>query len=68
MGDSDYLLMTTWHKEDTLEEAFEFFANLAVPSEPDVFSDFERYVVTVGNPEWATTIRGLNSRLESRLG
>ena len=55
-GEADYLVMTTCHHDETFAEAFWFFDNLAVPAEPDVFHDFERFVVTVGNPSWATEV------------
>jgi hypothetical protein len=53
IGESDYLLMTTWHADESLEEAAWFFKMLAVPSENHVFADFDRFAVAVGNPDWA---------------
>jgi hypothetical protein len=47
------VVMTTWHADETLEEALDFFTTCAVPTDgfaPD--SDF-RLVVCVGNPDWA---------------
>lgn len=55
-GERDYFLMTTWHSDEPLEEALEFFSTLAIPSETHVFADFERFAVTIGNPEWAQRI------------
>ena len=49
--------MTTWHAKDPLEKAAWYFKELAIPSEPDIFADFERYAVTIGNPEWATKMK-----------
>jgi hypothetical protein len=49
------VIMTTWHDKDSLEEALDFFANWALPTEgfqPD--SDFH-LVICVGNPDWAAT-------------
>jgi hypothetical protein len=46
------VIMTTWHANDTLEEALDFFASFAIPTDgfaPD--SDF-RLVVCLSNPEW----------------
>ena|ERR1700675_4601774 len=48
------VVMTTWHDRDSLEEALDFFARFAVPTDglsPD--SDF-RLVICVNNPGWAT--------------
>ncbi len=52
-GEADYLLMTTWHANEPLEEATWFFRMLAIPSENHVFVDFDRFAVAVGNPDWA---------------
>jgi hypothetical protein len=52
-GEADYLLMTTWHAEEPLEEATWFFKMLAIPSENHLFADFGRFAVAVGNPGWA---------------
>jgi len=49
------VVMTTWHADETLEEALDFLATSAVPTDgfaPD--SDF-RLVVCVGNSDWAAT-------------
>jgi len=46
-------VMTTWHTSDSLEDAIDFFATLAVPTDgfaPD--SDF-RLVICVSNEQWA---------------
>lgn len=56
-GEADYLLMTTWHHNEPLEEAFWFFKMLAIPSEDHVFVDFERFAVSVGNLEWTNEMR-----------
>ena len=47
------VVMTTWHDDETLEEALDFFATCAVPTDgfgPD--SDF-RFVICVANQQWA---------------
>jgi len=47
------VVMTTWHDDETLEEALDFFATCAVPTDgfaPD--SDF-RLVISVGDQHWA---------------
>jgi hypothetical protein len=49
------VIMTTWHANETLEEALDFFAISAIPTEgflPE--SDF-RLVISVGNSDWAAT-------------
>jgi hypothetical protein len=46
-------VMTTWHAKDGLEDAIDFFATCAVPTDgfaPD--SDF-RLVICVANEQWA---------------
>jgi hypothetical protein len=46
-------VMTTWHAKDSLEDAIDFFATCAVPTDgfaPD--SDF-RLVICVANQQWA---------------
>jgi hypothetical protein len=50
---NDYLLMTAWHADESLEEAFWFFKMNALPADCHVFADFDRSAVAVGNPEWA---------------
>jgi hypothetical protein len=52
-GESDCLLMTTWHTDERLDETLWFFSMLAIPAESHVFADFERFAVAVGAPEWA---------------
>jgi len=52
---NDDVVMTTWHADDTLEEALDFLATSAAPTDgfaPD--SDF-RLVICVGNSDWAAT-------------
>jgi hypothetical protein len=51
-GESDYLLMTTWHADESLEEALWFFQHLAIPAENHVLEDLDRFAVAIGNPEW----------------
>jgi hypothetical protein len=59
IGEADYLLMTTWHDNETLAEVLWFFETLAIPSETHIFNDFQRFVVTVGNPAWTVGARTL---------
>ncbi|MGA3372254.1 MAG: hypothetical protein ABSC48_10900 [Terracidiphilus sp.] len=60
-GEADYLLMTTWHHDETIEEALWFFQMNAIPAENRVVVDFSRSAVSVGNPEWADTLKNLLS-------
>jgi hypothetical protein len=48
-------VMTTWHKDEGLEEALDFFSTLAVPTEGFATNSNFRLVICVGNPEWART-------------
>ena len=52
-GESDYFQMTTWHEDDSLEKAVWFFENCAIPSENHVVADWDRFAVSIGNPDWA---------------
>jgi hypothetical protein len=47
--------MTTWHANETLEEALDFFAISAVPTEGFVAESDFRIVICVGNSDWAAT-------------
>jgi len=47
-------VMTTWHKGDTLEEALDFFATLAIPSNGFVANSDYWVVVCVGSQDWAS--------------
>jgi hypothetical protein len=60
LGEEDYLCVTTWHSDEPLHEAYWFFSNLAVPAEPYVFSDFERFAVAVGDSKWAIRMEEFN--------
>jgi len=66
-GESDHLLMTTWHSDETLEEALWFFKTLAIPAENQVFADFERFAVSVGNPDWESKMEQAVSALEEKV-
>jgi hypothetical protein len=47
------VVMTTWHDHETLEEALEFYASCAVPSDGYAAESHYRLAICVGNPEWA---------------
>jgi hypothetical protein len=46
-------VMTTWHDNETLEEALDFFNMLALPTEGLMPNSRYRVAVCVGNPAWA---------------
>ena len=48
-------VMTTWHDDEELEEALDFFATLAKPSEGYLARSDYRLVICVGHPEWEDT-------------
>lgn len=49
------VIMTTWHADETLEEALDFFAMSAVPTEGFAAESDFRLVICVGNSDWAAT-------------
>jgi hypothetical protein len=49
------VVMTTWHNDDTLEEALEFFTTSAVPTDGFANDSSFRLVICVGNPDWGET-------------
>jgi hypothetical protein len=50
---SSDIIMTTWHEKDSLEDAIDFFATCAVPTDGFAsVSDF-RLVICVANQQWA---------------
>jgi|SRR5580704_5704013 hypothetical protein len=60
----ELFIMTTWHDDESLDEAVWFFKELALPDETQGVGTFDRFAVAVGNPEWADTI----TRALSELG
>ena len=50
---SNDTVMTTWHEDDSLEEALDFFARLAIPSDGYASGSSYWLALSVGNPEWA---------------
>jgi hypothetical protein len=52
----DYVIMTTWHSNESLLEAFWYFKSLALPAERPYNLDLERFAVAVGNENWAQEI------------
>lgn len=54
----DDTIMTTWHSNDTLEEALDFLATCAYPTDGFSTNSNFRLVICVDNKEWAATARG----------
>jgi hypothetical protein len=50
-------VMTTWHKDETLEEALDFFLNLASPTEGFQAGSNFWVSICINNPKWAEGIR-----------
>jgi hypothetical protein len=65
-GPSD-TIMTTWHDNESLEEALEFFRTCAIPTDGLLDNSDFGLVVCVNNEEWSTTaLRVLHAaRVES---
>lgn len=58
VGPNDYdTIMTDWHEKVTLEEAIDFFVNLAYPTGGFEAGSNYWLAISVGNEEWARTIR-----------
>lgn len=47
--------MTTWHDDESLEEALEFFINSAIPTQGFAADSSFRLVICIANPDWADT-------------
>ena len=47
------VVMTTWHEDESVEEALSFFAISAIPSEGFADDSDFRLVICLGNPRWA---------------
>jgi hypothetical protein len=62
--DDSAFVITTWHANDNLDEALDFFARLAHP--PGSFEPGSDHwlAISVGNSEWATLIRQILSHAE----
>jgi hypothetical protein len=55
--EEDYLVMTTWHKNDSLEKTTWYFKECALPSEHHVFDNFSCVAVAIGNKDWVDVIQ-----------
>ncbi len=47
------VVMTTWHDNETLEQALDFFITCAVPTDGFAIDSSFRLVVCIGNPDWS---------------
>jgi hypothetical protein len=54
---ADDFVMTTWHDRETLEEALDFFATCAVPTDGYAAKSHHHVVMCVRNPEWASVAK-----------
>ena len=52
-------VMTTWHSQDTLEEALDFFATFAIPTDGFKRDSGFRVVVCLSNSGWAAIARSV---------
>jgi len=48
----NHIIMTTWHNDETLEEAMFFFRYCVCPAEPLQNISYDRFAVSVGCPGW----------------
>jgi hypothetical protein len=62
----DDVIMTTWHKDDILEEAIDYFINFAFPTDGFQADSDSWIALCVNNPEWATSIRRKIEAAQSR--
>jgi hypothetical protein len=53
-GNGD-VVVTTWHADETLEEALDFFATSAAPTDGFALDSDFRLVLCVGNSDWVAT-------------
>jgi hypothetical protein len=54
---ADDVVMTTWHENQSLEEALDFFAACTVPTDGFMPDSSFRLAICVGNPAWAATAK-----------
>ena len=54
---SDFVIMTTWHKDESLEEACWFFKELALPNETGDIQSFDRFAIAINNTQWAEKMK-----------
>jgi hypothetical protein len=54
---SDFVIMTTWHKNESLEETCWFFKELALPNETCDIQSFDRFAIAANNTPWAEKMK-----------
>jgi hypothetical protein len=57
-------VMTTWHANDSLDEALDFFTRFAHPTGGFESGSDHWLAISVGNSEWAASIRGILNHAE----
>jgi hypothetical protein len=57
--DDDSVVMTTWHDDESLEEALEFLVYTAVPGDAWNATCRASLVAVIGNEDWAAEVRRL---------
>ncbi len=61
----DNIVMTTWHQNESLDDAFWFFVHCAELTATRGISEFKRFAAAVGNPRWAEEMRSYLSTLNA---
>jgi len=56
-GESDLVIMTTWHDDESLRKACWFFKEHALPNETSEIQSFDRFAVAVGDAKWAEKMK-----------
>jgi hypothetical protein len=54
---ADYIMMTTWHSDESLEEALWFFKVCALPRESIDPSECDRFSVAIGSSAWSIEMK-----------
>jgi hypothetical protein len=54
---SEDVVMTTWHNDQSLEEALDFFTTCAFPTDGYAENSGYRVVICLANSEWASIAR-----------
>ena len=54
----DGVVMTTWHKDESLKEALQFFVQSAFATEAYASECRDWVIATICNPEWESEVRG----------
>jgi len=54
---SDDVVMTTWHKDESLKEALQFFVHSAFATESFATECRDWVIAAIGNPQWEEEVR-----------